>query len=188
MHSPKNNKPGIKQQTPISSGDLDQIVNGIVHDWLRTLTILLISLVPLFFFLDYYFVPRELLAWVGFYRLLGALIVIVQYFIIRTIRPSRFSLLHGYIVSIVVGSVIVLMTVNLSGFNSSYYIALNLVFIGVNLLLPWWAIHRAINRLIVARMNAVLARCADHQASQPEPDFEDTGNQMFFHLKNTLVG
>jgi serine phosphatase RsbU (regulator of sigma subunit) len=44
------------------------------------------------------------------------------------------------------------MTVGLGGFNSSYYAGLNLVIIGVNLLLPWKAVHSAANTLIVVAM------------------------------------
>jgi serine phosphatase RsbU (regulator of sigma subunit) len=44
------------------------------------------------------------------------------------------------------------MTVDLGGFDSSYYAGLNLVIIGVNLLLPWSAIHTAINTGLVIAM------------------------------------
>ena len=41
------------------------------------------------------------------------------------------------------------MTVDLGGFNSRYYAGLNLVIIGVNLLMPWRALHAAINSMII---------------------------------------
>jgi serine phosphatase RsbU (regulator of sigma subunit) len=139
------NKVNDEEQAIIGARDFDQFLNRIIHDWLKTLTFLVITLVPLFFVLDYFIVPKDLLKQVGVYRLVATFIVIIQYFIIRLTKPSRLSYLHGYIVSVVVGGVIVLMTRDLGGFYSSYYAGLNLVIIGVNLLLPWRAKHSAIN-------------------------------------------
>lgn len=48
------------------------------------------------------------------------------------------------------------MTVDLGGFNSSYYAGLNLVIIAVNLLLPWRAIHSALNGFITVVLYVVL--------------------------------
>ncbi|MBW2656815.1 MAG: SpoIIE family protein phosphatase, partial [Deltaproteobacteria bacterium] len=133
------NKLSVEELAIIDSKDFDQFLNGIIHDWLKTLTFLVIALVPLFFILDYFIVPKDLLKQVGLYRLIATCIVIIQYVIIRKTKPSSLSYLHGYVVSIVVGGVIVLMTCDLGGFYSSYYAGLNLVIIGVNLLLPWKA-------------------------------------------------
>ena len=143
------NKFSAEDQAILDAKDFDQFLNSIIHDWLKTLTFLVITLVPLFFILDYFIVPRDLLRQVGIYRLIATLIVIIQYMIIRMTKPSSLSYLHGYIVSIVVGGVIVLMTRDLGGFYSSYYAGLNLVIIGVNLLLPWKASHSALNSLII---------------------------------------
>jgi serine phosphatase RsbU (regulator of sigma subunit) len=54
--------------------------------------------------------------------------------------------------SIQVGGIIALMTVSLGGFDSSYYAGLNLVIIGVNLLMPWRAIHSAVNATLILVM------------------------------------
>ena len=143
------NKLSLEEQAIIDAKDFDQFLNGIIHDWLKTLTFLAISLVPLFFVLDYFIVPRDLLKQVGIYRLIATCIVIIQYVIIRKTKPSSLSYLHGYVVSVVVGGVIVLMTCDLGGFYSSYYAGLNLVIIGVNLLLPWKAKHSAVNSGII---------------------------------------
>jgi serine phosphatase RsbU (regulator of sigma subunit) len=145
-------KLSAEEQAFIDAEDFDQFLNRIIHDWLKTLSFLAISLVPLFFILDYFIVPRNLLPQVGVYRLIATLIVMAQYLIIRLTRPSNLSYLHGYIISIVVGGVIVLMTRDLGGFSSSYYAGLNLVIIGVNMLLPWRAIHSALNSLIIILM------------------------------------
>ena len=149
MNEVVENKLSVEEQAIIGAKDFDQFLNRIIHDWLKTLTFLVIALVPLFFILDYFIVPKDLLKQVGIYRLIATLIVIIQYFIIRLTKPSRLSYLHGYIVSVVVGGVIVLMTRDLGGFYSSYYAGLNLVIIGVNLLLPWRAKHSALNSGII---------------------------------------
>ena len=146
----------FEEQEIIDAKDFSSFLNRIIHDWLKTLTFLVITLVPLFFILDIFIVPKELLFKVGAYRCIATLIVVLQYLIIRNSVPSKFSFLHGYLVSIVVGGVIVLMTHDLGGFNSSYYAGLNLVIIGVNLLLPWKAIHSAINSILIILMYVSL--------------------------------
>ncbi len=149
-------KLSAEEQAFIDAEDFDQFLNRIIHDWLKTLSFLAISLVPLFFILDYFIVPKNLLPQVGVYRLIATLIVMAQYMTIRLTQPSKLSYLHGYIISIVVGGVIVLMTRDLGGFFSSYYAGLNLVIIGVNMLLPWRAIHSALNSLIIILMYTVI--------------------------------
>jgi serine phosphatase RsbU (regulator of sigma subunit) len=132
--------------------DFPNYLENIIHQWLKTLTTLAYTLVPAFFLLDYFTMPKELLPRFGVYRLVSTLICLVQYFIIRNSKPGNATYYHGYFVSINVGCIIALMTVNLGGFNSNYYAGLNLVIIGVNLLLPWKAIHSAINSLIIIAM------------------------------------
>ena len=149
MNEIVEHKLSVEEQAIIGARNFDQFLNRIIHDWLKTLTFLVISLVPLFFIHDFFIVPKDLLKQVGIYRLIATFIVILQYFIIRLTKPSKLSYLHGYIVSIVVGGVIVLMTRDLGGFYSSYYAGLNLVIIGVNLLLPWRAKHSALNSGII---------------------------------------
>jgi len=130
MNEIVENKLSVEEQAIIGARDFDQFLNSIIHDWLKTLTILVITLVPLFFILDYFIVPKDLLKQVGIYRAIATFIVIIQYVIIR----------------------LVLMTRDLGGFYSSYYAGLNLVIIGVNLLLPWRAKHSAMNSGIIILM------------------------------------
>jgi serine phosphatase RsbU (regulator of sigma subunit) len=123
-------------------------LNILMHSWLKTLTILGFTLVPIFFILDIFTIPdenRDLLPLFGLYRLVTTLIVITQFIIIIKTKPSKYSFLHGYIFNLSVSGAIVIMTVKLGGFNSSYYAGLNLVVIAVNLLLPWKSIHSALN-------------------------------------------
>jgi len=136
--------------------DFDLYLNSIIHEWLKTLTILAYILVPMFFFLDYFLMPPELLPKFGVYRLISTVIVVIQFFIIRNTKPSAYSYFHGYFIAINVGSIIALMTVDLGGFNSSYYAGLNLVIIGVILLIPWSVIHSTINSLMVISMYLIV--------------------------------
>ncbi|NNL78237.1 MAG: PP2C family protein-serine/threonine phosphatase [Desulfobacterales bacterium] len=132
--------------------DFENYLTAIIHQWLKTLTTLAYTLVPAFFLLDFFTMPKELLPRFGVYRLASTLICLIQYFIIRHSKPGNATYYHGYFVSINVGGIIALMTVSLGGFNSNYYAGLNLVIIGVNLLLPWKAIHSAVNSIIIISM------------------------------------
>ena len=162
--------------------DFNHYLNSIIHDWLKTLTTLAYTLVPAFFLLDYFMMPKELLPRFGVYRLISTLICLVQYFIIRNTKPGAHSYYHGYFVSINVGGIIALMTVDLGGFNSSYYAGLNLVIIGVNLLLPWRSIHSAINGLIIILMYLILNLMAG-------VDFDRTvlANNLFFMTATAVI-
>lgn len=148
----KLNKVRATQAQPashINSGGFENYLNGIIHEWLHTLAPIAFILVPLFFFLDYYTMPTELLQRIGVYRLASTLIIIIQYVIIRRTQPSKFSYIHAYIISLNIGGIIAQMTVDLGGFDSRYYAGLILVIMGVNLLMPWRAIHTAINSLVI---------------------------------------
>ena len=165
----------------LSSNFADHL-DSIIHQWLQTLATMAFTLVPIFFILDYYTMPPELLQRFGIYRLVSTLIVIGQFFIIRHTRPHRFSYLHGYFISLNVGGIIALMTVDLGGFNSSYYAGLNLVIIGVNLLLPWKTIHSAINSIIILAMYLVFNFIAAQS-------YEGTIfiNNLFFLLATAVI-
>ncbi|MBS1151379.1 MAG: serine/threonine-protein phosphatase, partial [Myxococcaceae bacterium] len=131
------------------SSPLDQYIQSIVHSWSRTLAALGFCLIPAFFMLDYFMMPAEQLTRFALYRLGTTAIIIAQYFVLRATRPGPSSLLHGYFFSLVASEMIVLMTVELGGFNSSYYAGLNLVMIAVNLMLPWQPVHSALNSTLI---------------------------------------
>jgi len=124
-------------------------LNGIIHSWLEILLLLGIIFVPLFFILDCFMMPKELLLRFGIYRFVTTSVLAVQYTLLRYTKAGRLSHCHGYFFSIIVGTMIVLMTVSLGGFNSTYYAGLNLVVIAVNILLPWAAVHSAINGTLI---------------------------------------
>jgi hypothetical protein len=144
----------------IEAGDFQSYQVGIIHDWLRTLTLLATVLVPLFFVLDAFVVPKPLLPRFALHRAVSGGLALVQFFIVLATRPSRWSYLHGYLISAQVGGIIALMTTILGGFSSSYYAGLNLVVIGVNLLMPWRAFHTAINSALILAMYVALNAAA----------------------------
>jgi serine phosphatase RsbU (regulator of sigma subunit) len=162
--------------------DFDDYLNEIIHQWSVILTSMVFTLVPVFFILDYFTMPHELLSRFGIYRLLSTLMALTQYFLIRHTRPSTSSYYHGYFVSINVGGIIALMTVDLGGFNASYYAGLNLVIIGVNLLLPWKAIHSAANSMIIIFLYLFLNILAD----QPYQSSILTNN-LFFLCSTAII-
>ncbi|HUJ75728.1 MAG TPA: LacI family transcriptional regulator, partial [bacterium] len=148
----------------IDTGDFAAYQLGIIHDWLRTLTWLAVVLVPLFFVLDIFMMPGDLLPRFGVYRLISTVLAVAQAFVVRSTRPSRWSYLHGYFISLQVGGIIALMTVDLGGFSSPYYAGLNLVVIGVNLLMPWRAEHTGINLLLILAMYVTFNLVSPHQS------------------------
>lgn len=136
--------------------EFEEYLNWIIHDWSRISTTLAYTLVPLFFILDYFTMPAELLSRFAVYRGVATIIAVIQFIILKRTSPGRLSYLHGYMVSLNLGGVIALMTVDLGGFSSGYYAGLNLVIIGVNLLLPWKAYHSAINGFMTVIMYVAL--------------------------------
>lgn len=112
-------------------------------------------LVPLFVILDWFTMPRELFARFAENRAIVTALVVVQYAVIRLTRPTRWSFLHGFAFTLIVGGMITWMTVDLGGFESTYYAGLNLV-IAVNFLLPWRAQYAAANSISTLVMYALV--------------------------------
>jgi len=135
---------------------LESYMQDLVHDWLRTLTTLGFTLIPVFYVLDTFMMPRELLPRFAMYRFVTTAITLAQFFIVRHTRSSRYSFLHGYFFSLVVGAMIALMTTDLGGFHSTYYAGLNLVIIAVNLLLPWKPVHTALTSVLTIGLYVAL--------------------------------
>ncbi len=159
-----------------------EYLTDIVHNWSKVLTALAFTLVPAFFILDFFLVPRQVLPTVGLYRGISTALLLIQYFVLRRSRPGHLTYLHGYLVSLNVGLIISLMTVDLGGFNSSYYAGLNLVLIGVNLLLPWKAAHSAANTFLVVFMY-VLSNVIAGTPYDPVV----LANNLFFLLATAVI-
>lgn len=170
----ENLKRGIDQP-------FERFIYQIVHEWSTTLAALAFVLVPLFFILDYFTLPHHLLPKFAVYRIVGTFIPLFQYFIIKRTLPGKLSYIHGYLVSLVVGGVIAIMTIDLGGFESSYYAGINLVIIGVNLLLPWEAIHSAVNGFMLLLLYVLLNLFTD-------TNYEVTSiiNNLFF-MSGTVI-
>jgi phosphoserine phosphatase RsbU/P len=127
----------------------------LIHSWSRTLTLLGIGLIPIFFALDTVTMPATLLPRFGVYRAVATAIAVAQYFLLRLSKPNPRSFLHGYFFSTIVAAMIVRMTIDLGGFDSAYYAGLILVIVAVNLVIPWAPIHSTINGGLVLAMYIV---------------------------------
>jgi serine phosphatase RsbU (regulator of sigma subunit) len=129
--------------------------DGLVHSWLGTVLAIGFTLVPLFFALDVLTVPSELLPRFGIYRAVSTGFCLALFAYLRRTSPSGHAFVYGYATAVVVGGAIVLMTVELGGFDSRYYAGLNLVIAAINLLLPWRPLHSALNGALIIAMYLV---------------------------------
>jgi len=170
------------EQFDYDADQFESYLSSIIHEWLKTLTILAFLMVPAFLILDYFIMPKELLQRFVMYRSVSTLIVIIQYAIVRQTRASRLSYIHGYVVSLNIGGMIALMTVDLGGFNSSYYAGLNLVIIGVNLWIPWKTLHSALNSIIVISLYILLNVIAGHPYAH-----SPLINNLFFLFSTAII-
>lgn len=160
----------------------DEYRDVLIHDWMKILAIAGVVLVPLFLLLDYVTMPTELLRKFAAYRAAATATSLVQYLILRSTRPSRFSFVHGYVLSFLVAGMIVWMTVDLGGFNSAYYAGLMLVIFPINVLLPWRSFHAAMNGLLAVGLYVVanLALGGDFTASA-------VVNNLYFLLSSVVL-
>ncbi len=141
--------PRAANQQARSGAEFETYLQGIVREWMQVLTLLGAVLIPFFLLLDYYTQPSELFVRFIVYRVATTILILGEYFIIRFTKPNRYYPLHGYLVSMIISVMIVLMTVDLGGFDSSYYAGLMLVIMAVNMLLSWRPIHSVINGALV---------------------------------------
>jgi phosphoserine phosphatase RsbU/P len=164
--------------------ELELYIQSIVHDWSKTLSVLGFTLVPVFFILDYFMMPSELLPRFALYRLICTAFVIAQYLVLRVTRPSRWSPLHGFFLSVIIGGMIAIMTTHLGGFNSSYYAGINLVLIAVNLVLPWRSVYSLANTFVLLGLYVGI----NLAAGQSEPvKTELLLNNMYFLLATGVI-
>jgi len=148
--------------------NFDEYLTGIIHEWLKRLTVWGFTLVPIFFILDYFIMPEEILLRFGMYRFISTVVLIAQFFIILHTKVNKWTYLHGHLISLNIAGIIVLMTIDLGGFNSSYYAGLNLVIIAVNLLLPWSPIHSVLNCVIIIALYLAFNIFAGHKNRRRE--------------------
>lgn len=146
----------------------DGYVHSLIHLHARTLTKLGLTLVPTFFILDVFMMPPKLVPRFAVYRLIATGLILVQHVVIKATHTNRFSEVHGYAFTFITGGMIALMTTHLNGFNSTYYAGLNLVMIATNSLLPWRAMHSAINSAIIITLYLGLNLAFPSKGPLPE--------------------
>jgi hypothetical protein len=150
--------------------------------WLKILYTLGITLVPLFFILDSFTMPIQNLPSFGIYRASATVLLIAIFLIIRFSRPGHYLYIFGYLFSLIVSGMIVKMTEDLGGFNSSYYAGLNLVIIAVNLLLPWHVIHSIMNGLFIILMYVSYNIFIFHDF-----EYKNLINNLFFMAGTVII-
>lgn len=129
---------------------------GLTHRASASVAILGGLLIPLFFILDAFVMPGDLLGRFAVYRAAVTGLILLTWVAIRWTQPSRWSILPGYFLTFAAGSMISWMTVDLGGFDSRYYAGLMLVVVAINLLLPWRPVHSAANGFITVALYVVL--------------------------------
>ena len=166
----------------IQAGDFKTYQYAIMHDWLRTLTAMAVVLVPVFFVLDVVIMPRSLLPRFAAYRSISTIIAVAQAIAVRATKPGKWSFLHGYLMTLQVGVIIALMTVDIGGFESPYYAGLILVTIGVNFLMPWRAVHTAVSVVSIISLYILFNLII------PAPfHFALLANNLFFLLSTSIL-
>jgi phosphoserine phosphatase RsbU/P len=150
----RGTRPARAAEPPRSRGPFELHLDGLLHTWFGTAVMMAGVLVPLFVVLDWFTMPPELFGRFATYRAVATAFLVAQWIVIRFTRPSRFSIVHGYAFTFVVAVMITKMTVDLGGFDSSYYAGLNLV-IAANLLLPWSAKNAFLNAMTTFLMYVV---------------------------------
>jgi sigma-B regulation protein RsbU (phosphoserine phosphatase) len=126
----------------------------LTHSWASVVVILGAVLVPLFVVLDRYALERPLFYRFAMARGVFTALVFAEWLVIKLTRPSRWSFVHGYVFTTLVGGVITWMTVELGGFDSSYWPGLTLVIL-TNLLMPWRTGHAIANSTAILAMYVV---------------------------------
>ncbi len=172
----------ISEEVPDIVPGHEEYLVRLIHDWSKAMYMVGFILVPMFLVLDYFTMPEGLLVYFFYWRVGVTITLVLQYFVIRITRPTKFSYFHGYFFTIVVGLMIAKMTVDLGGFDSRYYAGLNLVIIGVAIFLPWQAYHSAINGSILIVMYLLLNVSAgkDFQAN-------NLINNLFFLFATLII-
>jgi sigma-B regulation protein RsbU (phosphoserine phosphatase) len=133
----------------------DRALRGLIHRWCGTAAMLGALVVPLFLLLDWIALPVAYFERALWLRAALTAALALQLVIVRLTRPGRFSLLHGYAFTLMVGGALSWMTVELGGFDSPYYAGLNLV-VAANLLIPWRPVHAGANALLAILLYLVL--------------------------------
>jgi phosphoserine phosphatase RsbU/P len=130
--------------------------DGLVHAWTLTVTAIGFTLIPVFLVLDYFTMPPNLLGRFAWYRATVTAALLGVHFVVRKTRPGRYSFIPAYFATALVTGMITWMTKDLGGFDSAYYAGLILVVVASNLLLPWQALHSAVNGLMIVAIYVTI--------------------------------
>ena len=143
-------------QLSSSATEFTDYLKALETKWLRIVLFLGSGLVLVFGLLDYFMVPREKLPF--FLGIRAAVVVICLFQLLRFRKKEVISnpTLHAYFFSFTVCGMISIMTTQLGGFESSYYVGLILILIGVNLFLPWDAKKCIWNGLVIILQYLIL--------------------------------
>lgn len=128
---------------------------ALLHRWCGTVAMLGALVVPLFLPLDWLALPAAQFDRFLRYRAFLTAALAAQLIVVRLTRPGRLSVVHGYVFALLVSSVTSWMTVELGGFDSAYYMGLELA-VAANLLLPWRPLHAGLNSLLVVAVYVVV--------------------------------
>ena len=118
---------------------------AILHEWLVALTFLGIVLPPFFLIGDAFFLPPGLWTLFVAYHAAFFLLALAEFSYLRFYRPQRSLFVLGYAFSVQAALLVSLMSADLGGFASTQYVALILVMVATNSLMPWRALHTAAN-------------------------------------------
>lgn len=162
-------------------GKFTQYLNELTHKWAKILSLLCIFLVPLFIILDYFTMSQSLFYTFVTYRIICTFTVFLLYLVLRFTKASDHSFIYGYLFSISIAGMIITMTKDLGGFDSSYYAGLNLVIIAINLLIPWKPIHSVVNGVSI-----LLAYLITNFLFGKEYNITNLINNVFFMYSTIL--
>ena len=124
-------------------------LRGVTHVWFRLLLLVGTLMFAFFFVLDLFVVSGAMLVRFGIYRGVTVGVFLLEFLFLSQSQPHRLSFLYAYVAGLTGTATIVIMTVELGGYASTYWVGLHLVNIGISLFIPWRAIHTALIGVLV---------------------------------------
>jgi|JI10StandDraft_1071094.scaffolds.fasta_scaffold07554_13 hypothetical protein len=72
----------------VDTEDFKRYLDEIRHNWLKTLSVLGFTLIPMFLVLDYFMIPAQQFSNFAIYRGIGTFLILSQYILLRLTKPS----------------------------------------------------------------------------------------------------
>jgi len=154
----------------------------LIHRWLKTLLIIGFTSIPLFLILDWFIVPKVYFPEFALYRGIVAAFLLGQLVVVHYTLPSKYSFLHGYVAAALIGAMISAMTEKLGGFNSGYYVGLNLLILATNVMIPWRVADSFLNGLIIVMLYVGVNLYFPH-----EYEVSNFINNVFFLATSVII-